>query len=62
MKEFKMKVIRGRSQITFTDFWPFLTPSPWLTSLIKQNLPNRLSDVVISSLKPWFVNDPLDMT
>ena len=29
--------IRGRSQTTFTDFWPFLTPPPpWLTALLNE--------------------------
>ena len=27
--------LRGRSQTTFTDFWPFLTSlPPWLTALL----------------------------
>ena len=32
-----MQLTRGRSQTTFTDFWPFLTPlPPWLTSLLNK--------------------------
>ena len=32
-----LRLVRGRSQTTFTDFWPFLAPlPPWLTALLNE--------------------------
>ena len=33
----ELAMVKGRSQTTFTDFWPFLTPlPPWLTALLNK--------------------------
>ena len=48
--------VRGRSQTTFTDFWPFLTPSPpWLTALLDKICHIYLVTLTFDelSLPPW---------
>ena len=56
LKISQLLAFRGHSRTTFANFWPFLTPTPWLTAPL-----NRICTIYLVELTLYELPSPINL-